>query len=51
MCAADTRYGVVLVASRKGRQILCTDCGEQIDVMNRGNALDFWKTEMLVNNI
>jgi len=26
MCAADTRVGVVLVASRKGRQILVTDC-------------------------
>jgi len=27
MCAADTRVGVVLVASRKGRQNLGTDCG------------------------
>jgi len=47
MCAADTRVSVVLVASRKGRQILCTDCGEQIDVMNRGTALEFWGLKFL----
>ena len=46
MCAADTRVGVVLVASRNGKQILCTDCGEQIDVMDRGNALGFWRLKV-----